>query len=87
LRLARLATAALAALDDATAETTYRAALALDPDLGEAWFGLALLHTQRGERAETLADCREGLRRPLTAAQTAFLEGLQTLAAPPEPDR
>ncbi|HZW29556.1 MAG TPA: hypothetical protein VFF52_02550 [Isosphaeraceae bacterium] len=87
LRLARLATAALAALDYATAETTYRAALALDPDLGEAWFGLALLHTQRGERAETLADCREGLRRRLTLAQTAFLEGLQTLAAPPESDR
>ena len=33
------------------------------PRLGEAWFGLALLHTQLGEAAETLAACDGGLRR------------------------
>jgi tetratricopeptide (TPR) repeat protein len=87
LQLARIATAELVALNFPNAERTYRAALKLDPGLGEAWFGLALLYTERGERSGALAACREGLRQPLTAAQTMFLEGLQTLAAPPEQQR
>ena len=69
LRLARLAAADLAALDFAAAERTYRAALELDPGLGEAWFGLALLHTQRGDAAAVLAAARQGLKQPLTPAQ------------------
>jgi tetratricopeptide (TPR) repeat protein len=84
LQLARIATAELVALDFPNAERTYRAALKLDPGLGEAWVGLALLYTERGERSGALAACREGLRHPLTMAQTMLLEGLQTLAAPPE---
>jgi tetratricopeptide (TPR) repeat protein len=87
LQLARIATAELVALDFSNAERTYRAALKLDPGLGEAWFGLALLHTERGERSGALAACREGLRQSLTAAQTTFLEGLRTLAASPEQQR
>jgi tetratricopeptide (TPR) repeat protein len=80
LRLARIAAAALAALDATTAEQTYRAALEHDPTLGEAWFGLALLHTQRGNAAAALSAARAGLRQSLTPAQTAFLRGIEALA-------
>ena len=86
LRPARIAAAALVAQDFPAAERGYREALRLDPALGEAWFGLALLHTQRGEAPEALAACREGLRRPLNPAQTAWLreiEGLVGRFAPP----
>ena len=82
LRLARLAACELAALDFAVAERTYRAALELDPGLGEARFGLALLHTQRGNAAEVLAAARQGLKQPLTLAQDSFLRNLEALAAP-----
>jgi tetratricopeptide (TPR) repeat protein len=82
LHLARLAVTDLAALDFATAEQTYRAALELDPGLGEAWCGLALLHTQRGDAAAALAAARQGLKQPHTPAQDALLRGLEALAAP-----
>jgi hypothetical protein len=81
MKLTRLATAALAALDFATAERAYQAALELDPALSEAWFGLALLHTQRGDAPEALAAARQGLRQSLTPAQTLFLRGIETLTA------
>ena len=82
IRLARLAACELAALDFAVAERTYRAALGLDPGLGEARFGLALLHAQRGNAAEVLAAARQGLKQPLTLAQHSFLRNLEALAAP-----
>ena len=81
IKLTRLATAALAALDFAMAETSYRAALDVDPARGEAWFGLALLHTQRGDAAGALAAARQGLRQALTPAQASFLRGIETLTA------
>jgi tetratricopeptide (TPR) repeat protein len=82
LRLTRVATAALAALDFATAEQTYRAALQLDAAQGEAWFGLALLHTQRGEATAARAAAQRGLlARAGSPAQTAFLRELARLAA------
>ena len=84
LQSSRIATAALAALDFPTAEGAYRAALKRDPGLGEAWFGLALLHAQRGDAAEALAACREDLRRPLTPAQRTFLQSIEALVAPLE---
>ncbi len=80
-KLTRLATAALAALDFETADSMYRAALKFDPARGEAWFGLALLHTQRGDAAEALAAARQGLRHTLTPAQATFLRGIETLTA------
>jgi hypothetical protein len=82
LRLARLAAADLAALDFAAAERTYRAALELDTALGEAWFGLAVLHTERGDAAAVVAVAREGLKHPLTPAQNVLLRDLEALAAP-----
>jgi pentatricopeptide repeat protein len=81
IKLTRLATAALAALEFATAERTYQDATKLDSGRGEAWFGLALLYTQRGDAAEALAAAREGLRQSLTPAQASFLRGIETLTA------
>jgi tetratricopeptide (TPR) repeat protein len=81
IRLARIATADLAALDHATARRTFRAALELEPDRGEAWFGLALLHTQLGEPAGALAAARRGLKLSLTPAQASFLRGIEGLVA------
>jgi Tetratricopeptide repeat len=86
-RQARIGTALLAALDFSAAERSYHTALELDPTLGEAWFGLAWLYTQRGDSAQALAACREGLRQPLTPAQTSFLRDLQALIEPLEPYR
>jgi len=79
LRLTRIATAQLAALDFEAARRTYQSALVLDRALGEAWFGLALLHTQLGEAEHALAAAREGLRSPVTPPQAAFLEKVSAL--------
>jgi tetratricopeptide (TPR) repeat protein len=73
VRLSRIATAALASQDFAAAREGFEAALKLDSGLGEAWFGLALLHAQLGEADEAAAACAGGLRRPLTEAQAALL--------------
>jgi tetratricopeptide (TPR) repeat protein len=82
LRQSRIATAALAAQEFPAARAGYETALKLDPALGEAWFGLALLHTQLGEAPETLAACARGLRLSPTEAQAAALKGLQDVARP-----
>jgi tetratricopeptide (TPR) repeat protein len=79
LKAARLATAALAALDFTAARRDYRAALEIQPDLGEAWFGLAWLHTQAGERAEARRACQRGLACRLTPAESHFLRNLARL--------
>jgi tetratricopeptide (TPR) repeat protein len=85
LLLARIASADLAALDFSGAEQTYRAALELDPGLGEAWFGLALLHAERGDAAETRAAAAQGLRHSLTPAQETFMRRIGALASSPPP--
>jgi tetratricopeptide (TPR) repeat protein len=87
LRLTHIAAAELAMLDFSAADHTYQAALAVDPQLGEAWLGLALLHTQRGNAAEALTASREGLRRQLTPEQQSFLRFVEALAAPYAPNR
>jgi tetratricopeptide (TPR) repeat protein len=79
IRLARLATASLAALDFATASRTYLAALELDRTLSEAWFGLTLLNTQRGDAAEALDAARNGLRHSCTPAQASFFHCIEAL--------
>jgi tetratricopeptide (TPR) repeat protein len=81
LRSARLAAAALAAIDFPAALDDYRAAVERQPDLGEAWFGLALLHVQLGEADAALAACRNGRKCHLTPAQGAFLGGLERLVS------
>ena len=86
-RAVRIATAALAALDFSSAERDYHRALELDPTLGEAWFGLAWLHTQRGDSTQALTACREGLRRALTPPQTSVLQNLQALIEALKRDR
>ena len=80
VRSARLAAAAIAALDFPAARRDYRAALDQQPDLGEAWFGLALMHVQLGEADEALAACRTGRKSHLTPPQEAFLIRLERLA-------
>ncbi len=81
VRSARLAAAAHATLDFPAARREYRAALEQQPDLGEAWFGLALMHVQLGEADEALAACRAGRKCPLTPPQKAFLIRLERLAS------
>jgi tetratricopeptide (TPR) repeat protein len=82
LQLARVATTSLAMLDFETALRIYSSALEIDPKLAEAWFGVALLHTQRGDAAAALAAAREGLKRSPTPAQQAFLTAIEAFVAP-----
>ena len=83
IRLTRIGTALLAALDFQSAEESFRSALKHDAHLGEAWFCLALLHVQRGDANETLAACERGLQQSLTEAQRSSLESFKALIAPP----
>ena len=82
IRLTRLATTALVALDLPVAERMYRAALELDGGLGEAWCGLALLYMQRGDARACVEAARAALRLPTTPAQRAFMADVVALAAP-----
>jgi tetratricopeptide (TPR) repeat protein len=82
LRLTRIATADLAALDYESALRGYRAALDDDPRLGEALFGLALLHTQLGQGAPALAAARQGMSCRLTEAQKSFLIAIEAFVTP-----
>ncbi len=86
-QLARVATAALAAFDFEIALQTYRSALDLDPNLAEAWFGVALLRTQQGDAAAALTAARKGLKQNLTPAQKAFLAAIEALVAPYAEDK
>jgi Flp pilus assembly protein TadD len=77
LKAARLATAALAALDFDAARRDYRTALEIQPDLGEAWFGLAWLHAQAGRRNEARRARQNSVACRLTPAQKSFLRDLE----------
>ena len=77
-----MATAALASQEFSAAREGFEAALKLKPDLGEGWYGLALLHAQRGDAAETLAACDQGLRQSLTESQATGLKMLQDVVRP-----
>ncbi len=81
LRQARIAACALAALDFETAVAEFHRALDLEPGLAEAWFGLALLHTQRGDAALALAAARTGASLNQTPAQKAFLSAVDELVS------
>jgi tetratricopeptide (TPR) repeat protein len=80
--LARVATSELAQFDFQNALETYLAALAIDPSLAEAWFGLALLHAQRGDAGPASNAAREGLKHGPTAAQKGFLTAIDALVTP-----
>jgi tetratricopeptide (TPR) repeat protein len=81
LQRARIAAAELASLQYAAAERTYREALKRDMTLGEAWLGLALLYTQRGDAEDALAAARAGLRLSLTPSQRSLLVSIESLVA------
>jgi tetratricopeptide (TPR) repeat protein len=83
IRMTRIATALLAALDFQTAMQTLQLALKRDAGLGEAWFCLALVHVERGEPTPALAACDTGLQKCLTRAQRSSLERFKALLAPP----
>jgi cytochrome c-type biogenesis protein CcmH/NrfG len=87
VRLSRLASVALASLDFSGAEKLYRAAVQLDGGLGEAWLGLAVLYTERGDARATVDAARAALRCPLTLPQKTFLRDLEALVAPYATDR
>ena len=82
LQLARVATAELAAFEFESSLRTYQRSLDLDQGLTEAWFGVALLHTQRGDAGAALAAARAGLERNATPAQKAFLTAIEALVRP-----
>jgi tetratricopeptide (TPR) repeat protein len=86
-REARIATAALAAFDYPAAERGYRAALKLDPTLGEAWLGLAWLYTQRGDSTQALDACQRGLQQSLAPPQIIVLKTYQTLIETLDPNQ
>ena len=79
LRLIRIASAELAALDSTAALASCRMALELDPTLGEAWYMLATALVESGRAVEALAAIRESLRHPLTFSQRSALIGIEAL--------
>lgn len=85
-QLARTAAASHVARDFAVARDEYRAAVEKDPDLAEAWFGLALLHVQLGEAEEALAACLAARKCQLTPAQSAALRVFERLLGRPGRD-
>lgn len=82
VRLVRIAATALAAQDFPAAASLYHGALQVDPESVEAWFGLALLHTQLGDAAEAVATARDCRRLPISPSELLFLRGVESLAAP-----
>jgi hypothetical protein len=58
----------------------FEATLDRDRGLGEAWYGLALLHLQEGRARETFVASREGLTCAVTEPQRAALEKMKALA-------
>jgi tetratricopeptide (TPR) repeat protein len=87
LRSARVADADLAAWDFAAAEAGYRRAVARDPDLADAWVGLALTALETGSAAVAREAARSALKTPapIEARRRALLEGIEALCAPHAP--
>jgi tetratricopeptide (TPR) repeat protein len=78
-RLCRLATTFWVERDFPAATHLYREALAADPRRAEAWWGLAMIHTQKGQAGTALEACRNGLRLQPSEAQRAVLQQLEAL--------
>ncbi len=81
LRLARIGDACLASFDFQGAETSYRRALELDPELGEAWYGKALLCVLEGNADEVLRACRTAKTLPLSEPQHNGLRAFEEVAS------
>jgi tetratricopeptide (TPR) repeat protein len=82
VRNCRLAETYWVERDHDTAARLYRAALAEDPRLTDACWGLAVLEAQRGDAAAALRACRDGLRLSLRERQRADLQALAALLTP-----
>jgi tetratricopeptide (TPR) repeat protein len=82
LRLCRLASTYWVERDFAAAVNHYQQAQDKDPQLAEACWGLAMLHTQLGEADPALTACQRGLRLSLNEQQRSDLEALQRLLLP-----
>ena len=80
LRLARIGDASLASFDFDGAGTSYRRALELDPGLGEAWYGKALLCMLEGKADEVLRACRTGKSLRLSEPQRNGLRAFEEVA-------
>ncbi len=81
LRLARIGDASLASFDFQGAGTLYRRALELDPALGEAWYGKALLCVLEGKADDVLRACRTGKTLPLSGSQHNGLRAFEEVAS------
>ncbi len=81
LRLARIGDASLASFDFQGAGTSYRRALELDPGLGEAWYGAALLCVLEGNAEEVLRACRTGKTLPLSEQEHNGLRAFEEVAS------
>jgi tetratricopeptide (TPR) repeat protein len=81
-RLCRLATTYWVERDFEAAVRRYQQALRDDPKRAEAWWGLAMIHTQAAQAAAALDACRQGLWLQPTEPQRAALQQLQELLPP-----
>ncbi len=73
----------LAALEFEAALSGFHKAIALERTMAEAWFGLALMHTQRGEPELAPAAARTAAKSTNpTPAQQAFLSAIEALVTP-----
>jgi tetratricopeptide (TPR) repeat protein len=82
LRQSRLASTYWAEGDFDAAVRHFQQARQSDPRLAEACWGLAMLHTQRGEAEDALEACRRGLEAAPNTRQRADLEALERFLRP-----
>jgi cytochrome c-type biogenesis protein CcmH/NrfG len=81
IRHARIGDTWLASLEIDTAVASYQDALALEPALGDAWFGLALARLIQGRANDTLDASRKGLTATLTTPERESLKAFAELVA------
>jgi tetratricopeptide (TPR) repeat protein len=79
LRLSRLASTFLVERDVESAVEHFHQARKANPKLAEVYWGLAMLHAQRGDRAAAEQACRAGLSASLDQRQRADLTALREL--------
>jgi tetratricopeptide (TPR) repeat protein len=79
LRESRIASTYWVEQDLKRAIDHFGAARLADPQLGEVWWALAMIHAQVGDGREALKACRQGLALQLNERQRCDLEALQHL--------
>ncbi len=81
-RLCRLASTFWVERDFDAAIQRYTRALAMDPKRAEAWWALAMIHTQRGQADAALQACHKGLALQPSEQQRTSLQQLEELLRP-----